>query len=129
MIEDAIPQLVSGLGTGAVKLFPRGLHSTYGIVTCATKVKIFIIDFDDARGVFVPRQIKHYNVDNDVHSRAQFIVDLFKIARFFIGIGGPNSTFHLVPGMNQRTDNGHGIRWVSGGIIKHFRDISEEMSR
>jgi len=48
-----------------------------------------------------------------------------------VTVKGPNASFHMTPGIRQRTPNGHHVTWTNEGILKeynhHRNDIAQRM--
>jgi hypothetical protein len=55
-----------------------------------------------------------------VIGRVQFLEMLFKIMRWMSALMGPQSSFHLKPGIRIRTPNGHHVCWIKEGLIKEY---------
>lgn len=116
-------QLIKAFFPGAASLFPLGGNVTVGITTCSTTAAIYIISHTD--GHFSATLHRDYAVQTNIGDRVGFIVDIFKILRWIASTIGPNSEFHLLPGIRRRTRNGHFVTWTSGGILKELHNPRE----
>ena len=117
-MESARRQLVDAFFPGAAALFPMSGSSIVGITTCSTTAAMYVISYAD--GQFSTTLHSHYALQTNVHDRARFVVDVFKVIRWIASTTGPTSEFHLVPGIRRRTRNGHYVTWNANGILKEL---------
>jgi hypothetical protein len=103
-------------------VFPEESSSIIGISTSPNYINIYIISFKGETSTYHSRQIACYKVVNDINTKVQFLVTLFKIMRWIASINGPKNKFHLVPGYRKLTNNGHYITWMSDGLLKDFNE-------
>jgi len=124
-LDYARDQLTEGLHEKAYNLFPLGYHSTFGITASKDQLNLHLIE--QTTSGFSSRILRSYNLMSSMDSRVDFIVDLFNIMRLLFHIKCPNSSFHLMPGVRMRTNNGHEITWLKDGILKNFKVFREHL--
>lgn len=57
---------------------------------------------------------------SDILGKKDFIVDIFKIARWIVSQATPTDYFHLVSNVRIKTRNNHHVTLQSDGIVKEF---------
>jgi hypothetical protein len=119
--------LISKFHKMSYKQFPRGCSSIPAILTCNEKVQLFSLSY--FRKVYRMNLVKQYNVDI-LSGRVEFISDLFRILLWTISQVDPVEGFHIPPGVQLKTRNGHHITLTAAGLLKEHCPSEErgEMS-
>jgi len=122
-LDMAQTELHSKMHSEAFKCFPSGQLSIPGLTTCPTRVKLFSVEYDARSSSYSCRPTKTYEVQSK-DARVAFIVDVFKLLKWIIGIAIPNAHMHLVPGVRIKTGNNHCVTWTKSGLLKEFHRLS-----
>jgi len=96
------------MASAVLGLASAGSISCLGLIEC------------DNRGVFAFRELANFQTD-DLSGKVSMLVALVKLLRFAVAVPGPNSKFHLIPGIRRRTPNGHHVTWLRDGLLKELR--------
>jgi len=119
-METARAELTDRFFIGAVCCFPLGSNSVVGVTTCSTTASLHIITCTN--GQFTSVVYSSYAVQLLQRERVRFIVDMFKVLRWAVTVTCPTSSFHLVPAVRMRTQNGHHVTWTSQGLLKELHN-------
>jgi hypothetical protein len=125
-IPVAIKELTDKFHSTAHYLFPAGSRTIPGVATSLQSIVLREIFFteremDDGTRVvtFDERSAASFNVLSR-RGRGEFIVAIFKIARWILSQTVPIAPFHIASGVRLRTTNGHHITLLAEGILKEF---------
>jgi hypothetical protein len=114
-------ELVDKLSKDAWSVFPRGTRSIIGLASAGKLIDMVIITHvDDTQ--YSCHLHSHFSVET-MGGRVDFLVALVKFLRYVATIDGPNSSFHLVPGIRLRTANGHHVTWARDGLLKEYKHL------
>lgn len=113
--------LINKLHPTAHKMFPNGCTEIPAVTTCNVVIHLFGISYFNQRYILNP--VKQYDVSN-LPGRVSFIEDLFKLMIWIISQTEPVEGIHLVPGIRQKTPNGHHVTFNNNGILKEFKHQS-----
>jgi len=116
-------ELTEKFHTTASDQFPTPYFSIFGVVTCPSKIEIYMLSFDRRTNTFTSSLLPQgtFNVRNVPNDRIRFVQVIFNIMRWLSSIEGPHQQFHLIPGIRTQTPNGHHITFTSQGIFKEYR--------
>jgi len=117
-LPSAAVELVDKYHKSAFGMFPKGCQNIPGLVTSsqlASIYRIFVLN-----GVFTEELVATHNLMIPI-GRKNFIVDIFKIARWIFSQTSPhNEPFHLPPAVRQKTRNNHHVTLLKDGLLKEF---------
>jgi hypothetical protein len=114
-------ELVDKLSNDACRVFPRGAGSMIGLASAGKLIDLVAITHVRHR-VFECQLQAQFNVES-LEGRVKFLVSLVKLLRYVVTVDGPNSSFHLVPGIRRKTPTRHHITWIREGLLKEFRHL------
>jgi hypothetical protein len=118
--EEAEKELTCKFGRDAVKVFPRGRNSVFGMTTFPQRINIFEIKFDPLSSSFSTELLISFDMRH-LQQRVEFVQTVFKMAQWMASVEGPNVGFHLPLGVRIRTTNSHHVTWQEGVIIKELK--------
>lgn len=121
-LETGRQELINKFFVGSEAVFPIGTNSILGLITTSTFFELYEISFNPIVNSFSLIPLNNYNVSN-FDGRRRFIVDIFKLCRWFVSITCSNRSFHLIPNRRTQTPNHHHITWCSKGLHKEYRII------
>lgn len=116
-------ELFDKLTDEAYSQFPDGSDSILGFCTSIEVARVFKIKHGGVGGGYIPTLIEGFDLTS-LDGRLKFLVFLCKVARWLIAIKGPRKSFHLVPGIQVSTPNGHTVVYTKDSegsyILKKF---------
>lgn len=118
-MEVARRELTEKFSPDAVRLFPSGSHSIFGMTTFPHVINLYSIRLT-AAGVYASDLITNFDM-RQLDERVRFVKAVFKMAEWMCGIKGPNQHFHLVPGVRRETTNGHHVTWTADCLLKELK--------
>lgn len=109
--------------------FPQGSNEILGICTSIDTIETYRIIYDPSARQYSTVPVESFRL-TILDQRLNFLVFLFKFARWVVTITGPTSYFHLVPGIQTRTPNGHHVTFTvdklgRACIVKEFSRDSD----
>jgi hypothetical protein len=118
-LDIAEDELIKKFAPDASSVFPLGCNFVIGITSSIQFTKIHSISYNAHSFKFEVSTLRVHDVSN-IAGRVDFIVDFFKLLRWIASVERPNAGFHLIPGVRQKTPNGHFITWTALGLLKEF---------
>ena len=111
--------LIKKLHPTSYLMFPAGCKSIPAITTSLEAIDVYSVAYDGAQFTMTLEQ--SYNI-SELSGRIDFIIGLFNIMRWIVSqsASGSNGFFHLPPGVQTRTINGHHVTLTASGILKEF---------
>ena len=107
--------------------FPTPHFSIFGVVSCPSKIEIYLLSFDRVTQSFNSLRIPNgeFQVRAVPSERIRFVQVIFNILRWLSSTNGPHHEFHLTPGVRSGTPNGHHVTFLSDGILKEYSSSSD----
>lgn len=118
-VEVARLELTDKFSPDAIRLFPSGSHSIFGMTTFPHIINLYAIRHT-AAGAYTTDLITAFDM-RQLDERVRFVKAVFKMAEWMCGIKGPNEYFHLVPGVRRETPNGHHVTWTADCLLKELK--------
>ncbi len=121
-MAQARAELTAKFHQTASEQFPAPHFSIFGVVSCPSKIEIYLLSYDRRTQTFNSCLIRGgtFNVRAVPYDRIRFVQVVFNILRWLSSIHGPHTAFHLTPGIRIRTPNGHHVTFTSEGILKEY---------
>lgn len=125
-MEKARAELTAKFHPMASDTFPAPYFSMVGVVTCPSRIEIYLLSFDRRTKTFTSSLIPEgmFNVRAVALDRIRFVQVIFNIMRWLTHIQGPHQEFHLIPGIRINTPNGHHVTFTSQGILKEYKSCT-----
>ena len=120
-------ELTAKFHPAAFGQFPSPYSSIFGVVSCPSKIEIYLLSFDRFTQIFTTTPIEGgtFNVRAVPSERIRFVQVVFNILRWLRSIHGPHDKFHLTPGVRSSTPNGHHVTYLAGGIFKEYSSSTD----
>jgi hypothetical protein len=122
-LDKAVTELTAKMPAESRALLPSGTSGFPGMAVSVSQCRLMHVEFSG--GSWRSVHVRTYNL-GDMDDRVSFLVAVFQIARWMVGITGPASGASapgLPPGVRQRTRNGHWVTWCAEGLLKRFSRI------
>jgi hypothetical protein len=121
-MAQARAELTAKFHQTASEQFPAPHFSIFGVVSCPSKIEIYLLSYDRRTHTYSSCLITGgtFNVRAVPYDRIRFVQVVFNILRWVSAIHGPHREFHLIPGIRTKTPNGHYITFTSEGILKEY---------
>jgi hypothetical protein len=121
-MAQAFAELTAKFHRTASEQFPAPHFSIFGVVSCPSKIEIYLLSYDTLAQTFTSCLIRGgtFNVRAVRNDRIRFVQVVFNILRWLSSIHGPHTAFHLPPGIRIKTPNGHHVTFTSEGILKEY---------
>lgn len=118
--DAAHGDLIGSVSPEAPRVFPFNSQSIYGMTAFPYLLNLYSIGYSTITRTFFTEDIACYDMRH-MHERVRFVKAVFRIAEWMSTISGPNEEFHLIPGVRDRTPNGHHITWTSDYLLKELK--------
>ena len=117
-LNTAIGELTEKLVPNAHLVFPVNAHAIMGLAGTCNTITWVEIRKNEANQFI--SDVRRTFILSSLAGRVAFLQDLFRYMTYVVTITGPQSSFHLIPGVRRETNNNHHITWTRDGIFKEF---------
>ena len=109
-------ELIEKMHPAACKTYPFGLLSIPGFATSNHTIEMYSINFIPSTKSYSTELVRTYSVQ-ERDGRVEFLVDVFKIIKWIVGLKKPNQSMHLIPGVRVHSPNGHFLTGTQAGLL------------